>query len=88
MHIRLKRVYDKPEVGDGCRIFVDRLWPRGVAKQEANISRWLKDIALSTGVRKWFGHSSDTRAGVQASLSGRAGRQAGRTGPYWRCLEK
>jgi uncharacterized protein YeaO (DUF488 family) len=58
MHIRLKRVYDKPEVGDGCRILVDRLWPRGVSKQEANISLWLKDIAPSTGLRKWFGHST------------------------------
>ena len=58
MHIRLKRVYDKPEASDGCRILVDRLWPRGVSKQEANISLWLKDIAPSTGLRKWFGHST------------------------------
>jgi uncharacterized protein YeaO (DUF488 family) len=57
MRIRLKRVYDKPEVSDGRRILVDRLWPRGVSKQEANISLWLKDIAPSTGLRKWFGHS-------------------------------
>jgi uncharacterized protein YeaO (DUF488 family) len=58
MHIRLKRVYDKPEVGDGCRILVDRFWPRGVSKQEANISLRLKDIVPSTGLRLWFGHST------------------------------
>jgi uncharacterized protein YeaO (DUF488 family) len=58
MHIRLKRVYDKPEVGDGCRILVDRFCPRAVSKREANISLWLKDIAPSTGLRKWLGHST------------------------------
>ena len=61
MHIRPKRVYDKPEASDGCRILVDRLWPRGVSKQEANLSLWLKDIAPSTGLRKWFGHSTIRR---------------------------
>jgi len=58
MHIQLKRVYEKPEASDGCRILVDRLWPRGVSRQEAGISLWLKDIAPSTDLRKWFGHST------------------------------
>jgi uncharacterized protein YeaO (DUF488 family) len=58
IHIRRKRVYDKPEVGDGCRILVDRFWPRGISKQEANISLWFKSIVPSTGLRKWFSHST------------------------------
>ena len=56
----MKRVYDNPEFGDGCRILVAHLWSRGVSKQEANISLWLKGIAPSTGLRKWFGHSTNS----------------------------
>jgi len=55
-NIKLKRAYDAPAKSDGCRVLIDRLWPRGVAKAEAAIDRWLKDIAPSTGLRKWFGH--------------------------------
>lgn len=55
-NIRLKRAYDPPEEGDGPRILVDRLWPRGVSKAEAAIDEWVKDIAPSTELRKWFGH--------------------------------
>jgi uncharacterized protein YeaO (DUF488 family) len=54
--IRLKRAYDPPSAEDGERILVDRLWPRGVSKASAGIDRWLKDIAPSTALRKWFGH--------------------------------
>jgi uncharacterized protein YeaO (DUF488 family) len=56
MNIRIKRVYDKPEAGDGVRILVERLWPRGLSKKEAKVDIWLKDIAPSTGLRKWFSH--------------------------------
>ncbi|HEY4255919.1 MAG TPA: DUF488 domain-containing protein [Candidatus Udaeobacter sp.] len=56
MSIRLKRVYDKPAKSDGYRVLVDRLWPRGVKKNQARIDQWLKDIAPSTKLRKWFGH--------------------------------
>ena len=56
MSIRLKRAYEIPEQGDGFRILVDRLWPRGVSKGSARIDLWLKDIAPSTSLRKWFGH--------------------------------
>jgi uncharacterized protein YeaO (DUF488 family) len=56
MTIKLKRVYDKPEAGDGVRILVERLWPRGLSKKEAKVDIWLKDIAPSTGLRKWFSH--------------------------------
>ncbi len=54
--IRLKRAYDLPSAEDGTRILIDRLWPRGVRKSSAGIDRWLKDIAPSTALRKWFGH--------------------------------
>ncbi|MDD8017082.1 MAG: DUF488 domain-containing protein [Bacteroidota bacterium] len=54
--MKIKRVYEKPDTEDGIRILVDRLWPRGLTKAKANIDLWLKDIAPSTELRKWFGH--------------------------------
>ena len=56
MDIRLKRAYDAPARSDGPRVLVDRIWPRGVAKDEADITHWLKGLAPSTELRKWFGH--------------------------------
>lgn len=66
MHIRLKRAYDPPEPGDGLRILVDRLWPRGVKKDTAHIDLWLKDVAPSTELRKWFGHDAGKWTEFQA----------------------
>jgi uncharacterized protein YeaO (DUF488 family) len=54
--IRLKRAYEPPQRGDGLRVLVDRLWPRGVSKARARIDHWLKEIAPSTALRKWFHH--------------------------------
>ena len=54
--IKLKRAYQAPEPGDGTRILIDRLWPRGVKKSSAAIDHWLKDIAPSTTLRQWFAH--------------------------------
>jgi uncharacterized protein YeaO (DUF488 family) len=54
--IQLKRVYEKPSRKDGVRILVDRLWPRGLTKERAAVSLWLKDVAPSSELRKWFGH--------------------------------
>ena len=54
--MKLKRAYESPESGDGTRILVDRLWPRGLSKDAAGIDLWLKEIAPSTPLRKWFGH--------------------------------
>jgi len=54
--VRLKRAYEPAGSGDGQRVLVDRLWPRGVSKDEAKIDAWLKDVAPSTALRKWFGH--------------------------------
>ena len=56
---RIKRVYEPPDKHDGRRILVDRLWPRGLTKEKASIDLWLKDIAPSTELRKWFGHNPD-----------------------------
>ena len=54
--IQLKRVYEEPCREDGLRILVDRLWPRGLTKARAAVDLWLKDVAPSTELRKWFGH--------------------------------
>ena len=54
--LRIKRVYEPSEETDGLRFLVDRVWPRGVSKSEAHIDGWLKDLAPSTDLRKWFGH--------------------------------
>ena len=54
--IKIKRVYDSPSPDDGFRILIDRLWPRGLSKNAAKIDLWLKDLAPSTGLRKWFQH--------------------------------
>lgn len=64
MRVHLKRVYDPPAPGggrggDGTRILVDRLWPRGVTRAAARIDVWLRDIAPSTALRKWFDHDPD-----------------------------
>ena len=56
MNIRIKRVYEQPDKDDGVRILVDRLWPRGLTKEKAAVDLWLKEIAPSTELRKWFGH--------------------------------
>jgi len=54
--IKLKRVYDKPSSKDGFRVLVERLWPRGLTKQEVAVDLWLKDVAPSPELRKWFRH--------------------------------
>ncbi|QDY99288.1 DUF488 domain-containing protein [Nitratireductor mangrovi] len=54
--IRLKRIYEPAEDGDGTRVLVDRVWPRGVSKAKAALDLWLPDIGPSTQLRKWFGH--------------------------------
>jgi uncharacterized protein YeaO (DUF488 family) len=56
MNIRIKRVYEEPDEEDGTRILVDRLWPRGLTKEKAKVDLWLKGIAPSTELRKWFAH--------------------------------
>ena len=59
MSIRLKRAYETPSRGDGCRILVERLWPRGLSKGNAKIDLWAKDAAPSPELRRWFNHEPD-----------------------------
>jgi len=55
-HVRIKRAYEAAADGDGYRVLVDRLWPRGVSKDKAHLDVWMKEIAPSTALRRWFGH--------------------------------
>lgn len=57
--IRLKRAYEEPAEDDGVRILVERLWPRGLTKERAKIDLWLKDLAPSSELRKWYGHDPE-----------------------------
>lgn len=57
--INIKRIYEEPSEGDGYRILVDRLWPRGISKEEAKLDEWNKEIAPSTELRKWFDHKPE-----------------------------
>ena len=59
MSLKIKRVYEAPEKADGQRILVDRLWPRGLSKDKAAVDLWLKEIAPSTELRKWFNHDPE-----------------------------
>lgn len=64
--IRIKRVYEAPEPADGARVLVDRIWPRGLRKTDAAVTLWLKEIAPSTALRKWFGHRPERWSGFKA----------------------
>lgn len=57
--LKTKRAYDAPEAYDGERILVDRLWPRGIKKENLKADRWLKDVAPSNELRRWFGHEPE-----------------------------
>jgi len=74
--VKLKRAYEPAAPRDGLRILVDRLWPRGVRKADAGIHQWLKDLAPSTELRKWFGHDParwpEFRRRYRAELKDRA----------------
>lgn len=56
MTIKVKRIYDAAEKSDGFRVLVDRIWPRGLTKEKAKVDSWMKEVAPSTGLRKWFKH--------------------------------
>ena len=74
--VRVKRVYDPQASDDGVRVLVDRLWPRGMRRDEAGIDLWLKDVAPSAELRRWFGHAPARWPGFQdrcrAELAGNA----------------
>jgi uncharacterized protein YeaO (DUF488 family) len=56
LDVRMRRVYDDPSPADGTRVLVDRIWPRGLAKERAGIDEWAKTVAPSTELRRWYGH--------------------------------
>lgn len=64
--LKIKRIYDSVEKSDGVRVLVDRIWPRGISKERAHLDLWLKEIAPSTALRKWFGHDPKRWAGFAA----------------------
>src|SRR5690606_34915867 len=74
--LKIKRVYETPAKDDGCRVLIDRLWPRGLSKADAHVDLWLKDVAPSNELRKWFAHDPRKWAGFQeryfAELQNRA----------------
>ncbi|WP_144460424.1 DUF488 domain-containing protein [Siminovitchia fortis] len=57
--VKIKRIYDEPSSGDGYRVLVDRIWPRGISKEKAQIDEWMKELAPSTELRKWFQHDPE-----------------------------
>jgi uncharacterized protein YeaO (DUF488 family) len=59
MQIWIRRIYDPPTSRDGARILVDRIWPRGISKQQARLQDWHRDVAPSTELRRWFAHDPD-----------------------------
>jgi uncharacterized protein YeaO (DUF488 family) len=57
--IKIKRIYESPSAGDGFRVLVDRLWPRGLSKEKAKVDLWLREISPSNELRKWYGHDPE-----------------------------
>lgn len=76
MPVRVKRIYEPRSADEGYRVLVDRLWPRGIKKEDAHVDEWLKDVAPSGALRKWFGHQPEKwalfqkRYGAELSASG------------------
>ena len=80
MKVELKRVYETPEPSDGLRVLVERLWPRGLSKERAQVDLWLKDIAPSPELRTWYGHDparyAEFRRRYDAELDAEPAKQA------------
>ena len=57
--VRVRRIYDEPTRGDGTRVLVDRVWPRGLSKEKARIDKWCKEVAPSTELRRWYGYDPE-----------------------------
>jgi uncharacterized protein YeaO (DUF488 family) len=75
MDIRLKRAYEPPSTGDGYRILVDRLWPRGLSKRDAELDEWAQELSPSTGLREWFGHDPSRFAEFRRRYAAELGLQ-------------
>lgn len=83
LKVRVRRVYEDPRQGDGTRVLVDRVWPRGESREKAALDAWQKDVAPSTELRKWYGHDPDRfeefAERYRAELDTEDGEQALRT---------
>ena len=77
--IALTRVYDEPEPGDGTRVLVERLWPRGLSKERAHVDVWLKEIAPSRELRTWYGHDPEKFAEFRRRYEIELASQTGQT---------
>ena len=79
MAIQIRRVYDPPTPGDGYRVLIDRVWPRGMSKEQARLDGWLKELAVSSELRRWFNHDparwDEFRTRYRAELAAPAQRQ-------------
>jgi uncharacterized protein YeaO (DUF488 family) len=73
--IKIKRVYEKPAKEDGWRVLVDRLWPRGMKKEAAHLDVWMKDVAPSDALRKWFGHKPENWSEFQKKYRSELGKK-------------
>jgi len=78
--VELKRAYEEADANDGTRVLVDRLWPRGLSKERARVDAWLKEVAPSDELRRWFGHDPDKfaefRKRYEAELASESGKEA------------
>lgn len=77
--VQVRRIYDQPAAEDGVRVLVDRVWPRGIRKDAAAIDEWLKDVAPSTELRKWYGHVPEKFAQFEARYRHELAQPAART---------
>ncbi len=59
MPVQMKRIYEETGTTDGIRVLVDRVWPRGISKEDAHLDHWMKEVGPSNDLRKWFGHDPD-----------------------------
>lgn len=80
MSLRVRRIYDPPAASDGCRVLVDRLWPRGLTREAAHVDHWLRELAPSNELRQWFAHDRERwdefRRRYEAELSSPAAAPA------------
>jgi uncharacterized protein YeaO (DUF488 family) len=76
--IRFRRIYDDASADDGVRVLVDRIWPRGIRKEDAHLDEWLREAAPSTDLRKWFGHDPDRFAEFRRRYVAELGRPEGK----------
>jgi uncharacterized protein YeaO (DUF488 family) len=77
--VQVRRIYDQPTTEDGIRVLVDRVWPRGIRKEAAAIDEWVKDVAPSTELRKWYGHVPERFVQFEARYRDELGQSTSRT---------